>query len=419
MILIAIFASKQKISLMRKVRIGVIKEGKIPIDRRVPFTPLQAKEVEEKFNDADIVVQQSDVRCFTTDEYRHYGVDMVDDISECDILMGVKEVPIDELIDNKTYFFFSHTIKEQPYNRDLLQAILKKKITLIDYETLTNSNGQRIVAFGRYAGIVGAYNGILTYGKRYKLFDLRPAHTTFDLEDLTTEFSKVKLPAIKIAITGGGRVAKGAMEVLNGMRIRKVSPAEYLERFFDEPVYTQLNSRDYNKSKNGADFSRSEFYNSPENYENDFIKFAHATDLLIASAYWDPRAPVLFRREDITDPAFKIRVIADITCDIEGSIPSTKKPSTIDDPIYDYDPTEDEIMPALIDEGNITMMAVDNLPCELPRNASEDFGRELIDNVLPHLLGDDREEVIKRATIADGGKLTERYAYLQDYVDGK
>lgn len=404
---------------MSKSKIGIIKEGKIPIDRRVPFTPLQAKEVEEKFNNTAIAVQQSDIRCFTSDEYRHYGVNVVDDVSDCDILMGVKEVPIKDLLENKTYFFFSHTIKEQPYNRELLRAILKKKITLIDYETLTNSSGQRIVAFGRYAGIVGAYNGILTYGKRYNLFDLRPAHTTFDLDDLTTEFKKVALPAIKIAITGGGRVARGAMEVLNGMGIRRVSPAEYLNQFFDEPVYTQLNSRDYNKPKSGNEFSRTEFYESPENYEGDFIKYAHTTDLLIASAYWDPRAPVLFRREDIIDPAFKIRVIADITCDIEGSIPSTKKPSTIDDPIYDYNPTEDVVEPALLDEGNITVMAVDNLPCELPRNASEDFGRELIDNVLPHLLDDDKEEVIKRATIASGGKLTDRYSYLQDYVDGQ
>lgn len=404
---------------MQKTKIGIIKEGKIPIDRRVPFTPYQTREIMDKFEGVTVVSQESDIRCFTDDEYRQNNVEVVDDVSDCDVLMGVKEVPIEKLIANKTYFFFSHTIKEQAYNRKLLQAILEKKIRLIDYETLTNSQGQRIVAFGRYAGIVGAYNGILTYGKRYNLFNLRPAHTCFDLEDLKTEFGLVKLPAIKIAITGGGRVAKGAMEVLNGMGIRKVSPAEYVNERFNEPVYTQLNSRDYNKQKEGNPFSRNEFYQSPENYESDFLKYAYHTDLLIACAYWDPRAPVLFRKEEILDPAFKIRVIADITCDIEGSIPSTKKPSTIDDPIYDYDPTEDEIVAPFMDEGNITVMAVDNLPCELPRNASEDFGRDLIDNVLPHLLGDDKEEVIKRATIADKGKLTEKYSYLQNYVDGK
>jgi len=403
---------------MSKARIGIIKEGKIPIDRRVPFTPLQSREILDKFSNATVVCQDSDIRCFKSEEYHQNGIEVVSDVSDCDILMGVKEVPIENLIADKTYFFFSHTIKEQPYNRDLLREILNKNIRLIDYETLTDSNGQRIVAFGRYAGIVGAYNGVLTYGKRYNLFDLRPAHTCFDLEDLKTEFEKVKLPSIKIAITGGGRVAKGAMEVLTGMGVRRVSPAEYLNERFDEAVFTQLNSRDYNKTKDGSVFSREEFYQSPENFETDFLKYSHMTDLLIASAYWDPRAPKLFRREDILDPAFKVKVIADITCDIDGSIPSTKRPSTIDDPIYDYEPTGDTTVPALSDEGNITVMAVDNLPCELPRNASEDFGRELIDNVLPSLLGDDKEEVIKRATIAKDGKLTAQYSYLQNYVDG-
>jgi len=401
------------------VKIGIIKEEKIPVDRRVPFTPFQAKELQNRFKDIHLKCQSSEIRCFTDEEYRQTQVDVVDSVEDCDILFGVKEVPIESLIPNKTYFFFSHTIKEQPYNRELLRAILEKQIRLIDYEVLTNKSGQRIVAFGRYAGIVGAYNGILTYGKRYNLFKLRPAHECFDLEDLKSEFDKVKLPFIKIAITGGGRVAKGAMEVLNGMGIRRVSPAEYLNNVFKEPVYVQLNTRDYNKTRDESQFSRKEFYQAPENYENDFLKYANCSDILIASAYWDPRAPVLFTKNDILDPAFKIKVIADITCDIEGSIPSTKKPSTIEDPIYDYDPTEDEVVAPLSDEGNITVMAVDNLPCELPRNASEDFGYELLNNVLPHLLGDDSEDIIKGATITENGKLTEAYHYLQDYVKGK
>ncbi|MEQ9230030.1 MAG: alanine dehydrogenase, partial [Cyclobacteriaceae bacterium] len=227
-----------------------------------------------------------------------------------------------------------------------------------------------------------------------------------------------KLPKMKIAVTGGGRVAKGAMEVLHGIGIRKVTPAAYLEERFDEPVFTQLNTRDYNRHKEGKEFHRNEFYSNPEKYEGDFLKFAHLTDILIASAYWDPAAPVLFKREDATDPHFKTSIIADITCDIEGSIPSTKKPSTIDDPIYDYNPTDDSIEQALTDEGNITVMAVDNLPCELPRDASDSFGREMINNVLPHLLGDDNENRIRNATITENGQLTEAFSYLQRYVDG-
>ncbi|MEP1094533.1 MAG: NAD(P)-dependent oxidoreductase [Cyclobacteriaceae bacterium] len=399
-------------------KIGIIKEGKIPVDKRVPVTPEQAKYIAQNF-DVEIVVQSSDIRCFPDTDYQNLGIEVVDSLEDCDIILGVKEVPIDKLISGKTHFFFSHTIKKQDYNQDLIRAILDKNIRLIDWETLTNETGNRVIAFGRWAGIVGAYNGILSYGKRYNLFDIRKAHECFDLEDLRKEFPKIQLPSIKIAITGGGRVAKGAMEVLNGIGIRKVTPHDYVHERFKEPVFTQLNSRDYNRRKDGAEFNKGEFHKHPELFEGDFLKFAKVTDLLIASAFWDPSAPVLFRRDDATKGDFHIRVIADITCDIEGSIPSTKKPSTIDDPVYDYDPSADAIEQAFSDEGNITVMAVDNLPCELPRDASDSFGAQLIENVLPHLLGDDDQNVIKNATITESGALTDRYKYLQGYVDGK
>ncbi len=398
------------------MKIGIIREGKVPVDHRAPLTPLQAREVMDKFG-VTVVAQSSNVRIFKDEEYASLGVEVVSSLEECDIILGVKEVPIDMLLEGKTYFFFSHTIKEQAYNRGLLNAILQKNIRLIDYEPLTNENGIRVIAFGRWAGIVGAYNAFWTYAQRYNLFQLRRAHECYDLEDLKSEYAKIKLPKLKIAVTGGGRVAKGAMEVLHGIGIRKVTPAAYLEERFDEPVFTQLNTRDYNRHKEGEDFRRNEFYSQPEQYESDFVKFAHQTDILIASAYWDPHAPVLFTREDIINPHFKISIIADITCDIEGSIPSTKKPSTIDDPMYDYNPSDDAVEQALTDEGNITVMAVDNLPCELPRDASDSFGREMINNVLPHILGDDKENRIRNATIAENGKLTEAFSYLQGYVD--
>ena len=400
------------------MKIGIIREGKVPVDRRVALTPTQAHEVMSKFN-VEVVAQRSEIRCFDDASYQKAGVKVVDSLTDCDLILGVKEVPIPDLMANKTYFFFSHTIKKQPYNRTLLQAILKKKITLIDYETLTDETGKRIIAFGRWAGIVGAYNGILTYGQRYNLFHLRKAAACFDLEDLKTEFSKAKLPPVKIALTGGGRVAKGAMEVLIGMGIRKVSASEFLENTFDFPVFAQLNTHHYNKKSDGGSFSRTEFYSNPELYEPDFLRFAKVSDILIASAYWDPKAPVLFKKEEVLRDDFKITVIADITCDIEGSIPSTKRPSTIEDPIYDYNASDDRVEGAFTDEGNLTVMAVDNLPCELPRDASESFGNELVHNVLPELLGDDAKGVISRATIASGGKLAGKYTYLQDYVDEK
>ena len=399
-------------------KIGLIREGKVPSDKRVPLTPLQAKEATEKFN-IDLVVQSSEIRCFSDENYRELGLEIVDSVDDCDIILGVKEVPMEMLVPGKTHFFFSHTIKKQEYNRELLKEILDKKIKLIDWETLTNENGNRIIAFGRWAGIVGAYNALWTYGKRYNLFDLRRANECFDYADLKTEYAKIKLPPIKIALTGGGRVSKGAMEVLFEAGIRQVTPHDFQVKNFNEPAFTQLNTRDYHKRIDGKDFHRNEFYKNPELYKSDFEKFTKVTDLLIAGAFWDPAAPVLFKREDIVRDDFDIRIVADITCDIEGSIPSTKQPCTIEEPIYDYNPTDDMVEEALTDEGNITVMAVDNLPCELPRDASYSFGNELIKNVLPELLGQDEKKIIENATIADAGKLTKRYSYLQDFVDGQ
>ena len=401
------------------IQIGIIKEEKVPVDHRVPITPAQAAQIQKDFPKVRIRVQSSRVRCYSDNDYLKEGIEIVPSVKDCDILMGVKEVPRPSLIADKTYLFFSHTIKKQAYNRNLLRTVLEKNIRLIDYEALINEHGHRIVAFGRWAGIVGAYNAIWTYGKRYNLFNIKRVHDCFDFEDLKTEYSKVKLPSIKIAVTGGGRVSKGAMEVLLAMNIKMVSPAAFMDRVFDVPVFCQLNTRDYCKHKSGESFIRSSFYTSPEEYEGDFLKYAQVADVLIAGAYWDPRAPVLFEREDVLKNNFKIRIIADITCDIQGSIPSTLRSSTIDDPIYDYNPSEDVVELPLTDEVNITVMAVDNLPCELSRDASESFGDELINNVLPYLIGEDTLGTIANATVAEKGRLSVKYDYLKDYVEGK
>lgn len=403
---------------MKKHKIGIVKEGKVPVDKRVPLTPKKCAETLQNYPNVEIAVQPSLIRCFKDEEYTNLGVNLQTDLTDCDIIMGVKEVPIDALIPDKTYLFFSHTIKKQPYNRKLLQAILKKNICLVDYETLTDANGGRIVAFGHWAGIVGAYNGILTYGKKWSLFDLKPAYQCVDMEDMQEEFFKVKnLPPIKIAVTGGGRVANGAMDVLEMMGIKRVSIFNFLYTPYNEPVYAQLHSEHYNIRQDEKVWDREDFYAHPELYKSTFDKFTKVTDLLIACAYWAPTAPKLFTEEDTKNPDFKINTIADVTCDIDGSIPCTKRSSTIEDPAFDYNPWTGHLEPAYNKQGNITMMAVDNLPCELPRNASRDFGRQLVDNVFPYLLGDD-DGTIERATITKNGKLTEKYAYLQDYVDG-
>lgn len=403
---------------MTKIRIGLIRESKKPYDRRVALAPISAQYINKNFNEIEVVCQSSDHRSYSNREYLDAGIEVVNTVADCDILLGVKEVSVEELIPDKTYFFFSHTIKKQKYNRNLLKALLGKNITLVDYECLTNSSGNRLLAFGRYAGIVGAYNSIWAFGQRYRLYDLRRARDCFDLQHLQQEFSKVQLPPVKIVLTDGGRVAKGAMEVLNGLGIRRVSPAEFIEEIYGEPVYSQLNARDYHVHKNGSLFNRAEFFDNPEKYQSTFLKYACHADILIAGGYWNPRAPVLFTPQDVLGPDFKIKVVGDISCDIEGSIPSTKKASTIDEPLYDYNPSEDKIEPPLSDEANLTVMSVDNLPGELPRDASLDFGEDLIKNVLPVLTGSGPQEIIARATVTEEGKLTPEYSYLQDFVDG-
>jgi saccharopine dehydrogenase (NAD+, L-lysine-forming) len=399
-------------------KIGLLRERKSPPDKRVPFTPLQVEEIHQRFPGIEIVCEQSEIRCYADKEYAERGTEIQSDLRNCDILMGIKEVPPSDIIPGKTYMIFSHTIKKQAYNRVLLQTILQKKATLIDYEALKDTQGNRLVAFGRFAGLVGAYNGLLTYGKRFRLFTLRRAFECFDVNDLKIELRKVRLPAIKIILTGSGRVAKGSMETLDTAGIRKVSPQDFLHRQFEEPVYAQLGSADYHFRREGGAFNREEFHHHPERYESSFREFTRVGDLLMAGAFWNPKAPVLFTREEMQAADFKVTVIADITCDINGSIPSTKKATTIVDPIYDYDPRTDSAFPPLSDDRYVTVMAIDNLPCELPRSASEEFGRDLIDRILKPLLVEDAEHVIDRATIVRNGELTSHFQYLRDYVAG-
>ncbi|MCU0398298.1 MAG: NAD(P)-dependent oxidoreductase [Cyclobacteriaceae bacterium] len=401
---------------MKSIKLGIIREGKIPPDKRVPFTPMQTEEIGQRFPNVKVICQRSEVRAFKDDEYREYGIEVTDDISQCDILMGIKEVPVQNLIAGKTYLFFSHTIKKQPRNKKLLQEILDKKIRLIDYETLKDRLGNRLVAFGRFAGIVGAYNGLWTYAQRFGGYSLRRAYEHFDVNDLKLELRNVKLPPVKIILTGGGRVGKGAMETLDTAGIRKVGVYDFLTKSFNEPVYVQLSSADYHVRRDGGHFNRDEFHHHPERYDSTFLSFTKVADVLMAGAFWNPKAPVLFTREDMLSPDFKIKIIADITCDIEGSIPSTKRASSIPEPLYDYNPENDSVEAPISNPKYVTVMAVDNLPCELPRSASEEFGRDLIDKILPILFGKDTDGIIKRATIARDGHLTETYQYLEDYV---
>lgn len=403
---------------MSKFRIGILREGKIPPERRTPLTPHQALEIMRNYSHAEVFVQPSPDRCYADSEYNDEGVRIEEDIRYCDVLIGIKEVPIPALLESRTYIFFSHTLKMQPHNQALLATILKRNITLIDYEMLRTRGGERLIGFGRHAGIVGAYNCFWTYGIRSQRFRLRRAHECFDLADLLTELRNVNLPPLKIVLTGTGRVGKGAVEILVAAGVRRVEPEDFLTMRPDGPVYVQLTSGDYHVHKDARPFDRQEFHRHPERYRSNFLPFAQQADLLIAGAYWNPAAPRLFTREDMQQPGFSIKVIADISCDINGSIPATVRSTDIENPVFDYDPESHQAVAPFSGERHITVMAVDNLPCELPRSASEDFGRDLLDRIMPSLLGDDVDEIIERATIVRKGELTPEFRYLEEWAKG-
>jgi len=400
---------------MQKIKIGVLREEKNPPDKRVPLTPLICSELTRRYTNLDIVVQPSKIRCYSDEEYTAFGVTLQEDLSDCDVLMGVKEVPSEKLIPNKKYFFFSHTIKKQPHNKTLMKALIAKNVQMIDYETLTDKSHNRIIGFGRYAGVVGAYNGILGYGLKYDLFRLKPAHLCRDRAEMEEELKRVKLPNIKIALTGGGRVANGVIETLSALRIRKVTADEFLAMNFREPVYCQLNPRDYVERPNDHNFDLNDFFKHPEHFVSKFAAFTKVTDLYLSAHYWDPRSPKMFDLKDMQEADFRMSVIADITCDVDGSVPTTIRSSTITQPFYGYNIKQHkEDLP--FNKDTICIMAVDNLPCELPRDASDDFGKDLTERVLPFLFEKDEDKVIDRATICKDGKLTEYFSYLKDYA---
>lgn len=403
---------------MTKIRFGILREGKIPHDKRVALIPSQAQQIVKDYPHVDLVVQPSEWRAFKDSEFIEEGIVLQEDLSDRDILIGIKEVPIKDMLPGKKYLFFSHTIKKQVHNKVLFKAMMEKKITMIDYESLVDKNDNRIIGFGRYAGIVGAYNGIMAYGLKYKMFDLKPANLCHDKKELFSELSKANLPNIKIVVTGSGRVANGACETLGAMSLRKVTPYEFLNYTFREPVYVQLHSEDYFVSRDNSPYSSWEFHHNPSSYRCNFSdkdSYASVTDLLIHCTFWDPRSDIMFTKERMKDPDFRISVIADVTCDINGSIPSTQRASSIEDKFYGYDPMSESETDAF-NKSAITVMAIDNLPCELPRDASDGFGKHLLERVMPELLGDDSSGLIERATILDKGKLTERFAYLSDYA---
>ncbi|MBI1305117.1 MAG: alanine dehydrogenase [Bacteroidetes bacterium] len=402
------------------MKLALIREWKNPPDKRVALTPLQMQELSLKYPDHSFVVESSPDRIYSDEDYRLNRISVVSDVSDCDILMGVKEVPVDHLNEGKTYLFFSHTIKAQPYNRKMLQEILKKKIRLIDYECLTYPDDGRILGFGNWAGVVGAYNALLTWGKKYHAFDLKPAYSLAHYEDLKVELDSIKpnLPMLKIVITGNGRVANGALQIMEHLGIHEVDPQTYLHSSFSEIVFTHLKNHELFHRKNGSsEWDTHHFYTHHEEYDIRFEPFFQESDILINGMYWEPSMPALFTKTDTARTDFRIKVIADITCDVEGSVPITLRATYPSDPTFGWDPAKQcETKP--FQKDCIDVMAVTVLPSELPADSSRDFGASIMKEVVPLLLNGDQNTILERATIAEGGQLTTKYLYLSDYVNG-
>ena len=399
------------------ITFAVIKERKSPPDKRVVLTPNSCLSLLKSFSSAKILIESSDIRSFSDNDYRSIGMNVSNDMTVADILIGVKEVPVEQLIPNKSYFFFSHTIKKQPYNRKLLKAILDKKITLYDHETLVDDNYNRLIGFGYYAGVVGAYNCIRTIGLKMKIFNIDKASNLQGRTELNSTLKSISLPNIKIVLTGTGRVGQGSKEILDYMQIKQVNIYDFLSLNYDEPVYVQLDVLDYVKKIDGSESTKLDFFKNPSFYKSTFSKFTEVADVFIAGHFYGKGSPYFFNRKDAKSPNFKIKVVADISCDIDGPVACTIRPSTIESPIYGYNPqTESE--DDFTSPASIAVMAVDNLPCELPRDASNGFGEIFVNKIIPAFFNEDADGILMRSKMTDNGELTPNFSYLQKFVDG-
>ena len=405
--------------------ISIIKEARVD-ENRTPFTPNQIQTLIANFPNVVILVQPSKNRCFKDEDYFKAGAKIEEDISNSDIIFGIKEVEISKLIKNKTYLFFSHTSKVRKdikqttqdkaivYKKELLREVLKKNITLIDYENIreTSGKGYRYLGFGRFAGIVGCYNTLNLYLKLHKKQLLPRAFEINSYKKIKELISQQNFNKLKILLTGRGNVAKGSMEVLTHANIKQISINDYLKKKHDEAVFCNISTRDYVERKDGKSFSHQDFISNPYEYNSKAKNFLVDADMLIAGHYWDSKFPKLFYPDQINK--FKnLKVIGDITCDINGSIPTTIRPTSIAKPYYSID--INSMKEISLDDKGIAVMAVDNLPSELPCESSEEFGENIISEVLPFLINKD-DGRINRATTASKGKFCPLFSYLENFV---
>ncbi len=398
--------------------IGIIRESRND-ENRTPLVPEHIKKYKESNPNINFIIQPSNSRCFADEEYELCGAKINENLNECSIIFGVKEIDPNILINNRTYLFFSHTFKInkqqkniEKHKKDLLLSILNKKITLIDYENIRGKNGTRCLGFGRFAGIVGCYNTLNLLLKVLGKQSLASAYKINDYERLVLNLKNLYFPKTKILVTGDGRVAKGVIELLNLTNIKAVSKKDFLEKKFDQPIFCNLETKDYVTNNSSTNFNLEHFINNPQDYSSSALQYLKETDILISAHYWDPSSPKIFENEDLK-VLQNLKIVGDITCDINGSVPTTIRSTTIEEPNYwieRYTLKE-------IDENNdgIAVMAVDNLPSELPRDSSTEFSEGIVNEVLPFLLKEDDGRILN-GTITTDGSFLEKYNYLNDYI---
>ncbi len=392
------------------MKIGILAERKKPEDNRVALSPKDAKCLQEIYPQLEILVESSPHRVFEDSAYQNEGFPLVERATEADLLLGVKEVPLEELIPNKAYFFFSHTIKKQPYNKVLLRSIVEKNITLLDYECLVDKAGNRVIGFGKWAGIVGTYNAFRTYHQKNRWHPLIPAHQLPDYQALLGQLKHMELPKIKIAYTGTGKVSDGIREILEYLKIKEVMPQEF--KHSRGPVFTQLKNEHLYQRKDQVAFEKQHFFKNHKAYSSIFLPYLHQADVLINGMYWENDMEPLFSINDLSEEV-QIRTIADITCDVKGSIPITWKATNIEDPVVGWDLKKQEPSEAF-KQNTIDIMAVTNLPSELPKSSSEDFSEKMKEIIVPEWMKN--SPMIQNATLVEKGKITAKYAYLDSWL---
>lgn len=403
------------------MKIGIIKETKIREDNRVALTPAQIRLLKKHFPQVQFAMQASTIRAIKDEEYKNAGIDVLDNLTDCDILLGIKEADIYSLIPNKHYFFFGHIAKQQPYNKPLIKKMMELNITFTDYEYLVDDNNIRLCAFGWWAGIVGVYNTLKAYGIRFNIFELPKPDKTFTLEYMLKEAIKHNYLSLKIVITGNGRVSQGAQYFLDSIGIRKETSFDFLNQNREEgvPTYTVLGLpelvRPIDKTQT---YYRHDFKENPSLYESTFMQYARIADVFIPCHFWKPGDPIYLSKSDLKDKSVKIKIIGDVTCDIGGSVESTLRSTTHDEPFYDYNPKTEQEESAFSSEQNITIMAIDTLSNALAIDTSNYFGEALMKYILEDILknNNDKTRIIQRATILENGKLTKQFQYLENYA---